>query len=451
MQRLVHWLGLDEPTLADRLMQAEGLLLARSHALTQLPELQGGGLFSATLADHQRQLFERGIEESHSKLSTIQKDQFGADDEQRLLLMRCINLEKAHYYAMLGSRQLAEPAYRELVYALNQSMEALRHGGSLHQYEEPTAGHVFSEVMLRLARRLSALEPAVEILERGRTERDYEKAWAIYQSSRRVLAELEELAEAGAVGNDGLAAVRQQVTTRQAGARDLLDATAQQFPEFVTAIQSRLAARLMINAEKQYVQQRIDAATIPSGVGERLIEQFDQSLEHLRGSEKARLKIDSAELLRAVPMFQHLTPADAQAVTEMLHQHTIPSGELIIRQDDPGDSLFLIARGVIRVSRQDEEINMGRERDLASLMAGDFFGEMALLTNEPRAATCRAVTPCALYELRATDFRQLLVALPPVKAAVERATQKRSEQMQTMNRPTQVKPAQNFAEGKNGE
>lgn len=428
MQKVVHWLGLDEPPLADRLMKAEGLLLARTHALGQLPELQGGGLFSATLADNQRRLFEGAIRESRDQLADLQSDQLGPGDEERLLLLRCLNLEKTHYYAMLGSRQLAEATYRELVHALNKSVEELRHGGPLDGYDQQGAAASFVALLLRLLRPVPLLEKMVDTLERGRTERDYEKAWAAYQSTRRVLVELDELEEAEATGSDRIHRVRERVTARQSRARDLLDATAQQFPEFVTAMQARLATRLMINAEKQYVQRRMDAATIPAGVGEQLARQFDQALEQLRGSEKSRLLIDTTELLRTVPMFQHLTPVDAQAVTKMLHQHTTPAGEVIIRQDDPGDSLFLIARGVIRVYRQDENENGGAECDLATLMAGDFFGEMALLTGEPRSASCRAVTPCALYELRSEDFGQLLSALPPVKEAVERATRERSIQ-----------------------
>ena len=458
MQRLVHWLGLDKPPLADQLMQAESLLLARTHALSQLPELQGGGLFSATLADQQRLLFERGIQDSHNTLATIQQDQTLPDDEQRLLLMRCINLEKAHYYSMLGSRQLGEPAYRELLHALNQSMESLRHGEQLDHYDQPSVNGAFSAALFTLVRRMPLLEPTVETLERGRTERDYEKAWAVYQSSRRVLAELDELAVAGAVNSSDMQVVRGQVASRQMAARDLLDATAQQFPEFVTAMQTRLAARLMINAEQQYVQQRVDAGTLSSGVGERLNEQFDQALDQLRGSEKSRLVIDAAELLRTVPMFQHLTPADADAVTEMLHPHTVPAGEVIIRQHEPGDALFLIARGVIRVCRQ-QDVDSGQEGEeaeleLATLMAGDFFGEMALLNGEPRTATCRAVTPCALYELRSVDFRRLLETLPPVKAAVQRATQDRSIQIEAVKRPLvdpTVDPVVDPDQGKNRE
>jgi CPA1 family monovalent cation:H+ antiporter len=82
---------------------------------------------------------------------------------------------------------------------------------------------------------------------------------------------------------------------------------------------------------------------------------------------------------------------------------------------------MLIARGVVRVV----STQAGVEYDLATLVAGDFFGEMALLTNQPRSATCRAVTPCALYELRRSDFNDLAASLPGVHAALEVANRDR--------------------------
>ena len=82
----------------------------------------------------------------------------------------------------------------------------------------------------------------------------------------------------------------------------------------------------------------------------------------------------------------------------------------------------MIARGVIRVSRK----SGGVENNLATLMAGDFFGEMALLHNKPRTATCKAVTPCVMYELKRDDFDKLCIKYPAIRKALEEADRTRS-------------------------
>ena len=92
-----------------------------------------------------------------------------------------------------------------------------------------------------------------------------------------------------------------------------------------------------------------------------------------------------------------------------------------MRQGTTGDSLYLVARGVIPVSR----LEGGIGRDLATLMAGDFFGEAVLLHGGRRNATCRAVTPCALYELRREDFDAAVELSPAIRQAVEEADRQR--------------------------
>ncbi len=107
---------------------------------------------------------------------------------------------------------------------------------------------------------------------------------------------------------------------------------------------------------------------------------------------------------------------------------TAGAGDAVILQDEEGESLFLIARGVVRVSREED----GLSRDLASLMAGDFFGEMALLHPEPRVATVRAVTPCALYELRREDLEETMRAYPVIRERLEETDRKRQEALRSV-------------------
>ncbi|MDP2760492.1 MAG: cyclic nucleotide-binding domain-containing protein [Sideroxyarcus sp.] len=93
----------------------------------------------------------------------------------------------------------------------------------------------------------------------------------------------------------------------------------------------------------------------------------------------------------------------------------------MVTQGGPGDALYLIARVVVRVLRTED----GEERALGTLLAGDFFGEQALLHGEPRNATCRAVTPCILYQLQRTDFDELCHRWPAIDTAVREADRAR--------------------------
>jgi CRP-like cAMP-binding protein len=83
--------------------------------------------------------------------------------------------------------------------------------------------------------------------------------------------------------------------------------------------------------------------------------------------------------------------------------------------------MYFIAHGVVRVSREAQ----GMSRDLATLMAGEFFGEVALLSHEPHTATVTAVTPCTLYKLHRDDLNVAMATQPAIRKALEEESRKR--------------------------
>eukprot|EP01039_Chlorochromonas_danica_P003661 gene3662-4007_t len=85
----------------------------------------------------------------------------------------------------------------------------------------------------------------------------------------------------------------------------------------------------------------------------------------------------------------------------------IEAGTDIIRQGEEGDKLYLVDQGSVEVFVQPKE---GEPVKVQTCSEGDTFGQLALMYNAPRAATCRAVTNCALWSLERTAFKAILVA-----------------------------------------
>jgi CRP-like cAMP-binding protein len=81
---------------------------------------------------------------------------------------------------------------------------------------------------------------------------------------------------------------------------------------------------------------------------------------------------------------------------------------VIVRQGDPGDSLFLIVDGEIGVVLSVD----GAERQVATLASGDILGELSLTTGEARSATCIAIEDAQVYEISHGLVRELLEAKP---------------------------------------
>lgn len=106
-------------------------------------------------------------------------------------------------------------------------------------------------------------------------------------------------------------------------------------------------------------------------------------------------------------LFAGLDERTLDAVTAALVERRLEGGEMLCEEGAPGDECWFIAEGSVTVSKVIDRED-GREKVLATLGVGDFFGEMALLEEAPRSANVRAAGPATVFSLHRTAFRRLL-------------------------------------------
>src|SRR6266496_327718 len=101
------------------------------------------------------------------------------------------------------------------------------------------------------------------------------------------------------------------------------------------------------------------------------------------------------------PLFRDFSVDEMVAVIQGLSLLSFARGDVILREGEPGDRLYMLTSGMVRAFRKDRA--SGRQLRVADLKEGAFFGEVSILTGGPRTATVAALTPCELLELdRAT-------------------------------------------------
>lgn len=421
MEPLVRRLGLDKPTLADRVSRSESQLNALRVASERVPELQEGGLFSARIADSLHRQLQDSMRSVQGELDELRKTELDREQERRLLLARCLAAEQAYFHNLFRKGHLSETTYRDLAANVVAQLDAVRDNVALPARTSHSQLRRRRRLLLQRAVGLFANDTA-DRLRRSSIASDYEHAWGAFQAASHILQDVEKLALAHQGPAEIVAEVRALYQGWAAEAQQELDATATQFPEFVNAMQERLAQRLITLAQAEAIAEKAEAGAVPAGIADELVRALHVEQRELRGGVVEPLQIEPEELLRTVPLLAEIPPKD---VVPLLVQRSVPAGEVIVAQGARGSSLFLIARGVVRVITVDPS---GFEHNLASLVAGDFFGEMALLTGELRNATCRAATPCALYELRRADFQKLLGRMPAVRARLEETQALRRQQ-----------------------
>ena len=119
----------------------------------------------------------------------------------------------------------------------------------------------------------------------------------------------------------------------------------------------------------------------------------------------------TADFLASVPLFRGLNRDELARFGELVRERAYPKGSVILFQDDPGDSLFILRTGRVKVVLIGED---GREVILGVLDSGAHFGELALIDDQPRSAHVIAMEDSQLLVLRREDFRRRVDANPSV-------------------------------------
>jgi len=101
------------------------------------------------------------------------------------------------------------------------------------------------------------------------------------------------------------------------------------------------------------------------------------------------------EVIAKIPFFVPLRQAEREQLAETAMVHRFSARELIIQEGDPGRSIYAILDGQVNVFSTDQG---GNERELAVLKAGQFFGEMSLVSGQPRSSSIRAIDTVVLVE-----------------------------------------------------
>jgi CRP-like cAMP-binding protein len=122
-----------------------------------------------------------------------------------------------------------------------------------------------------------------------------------------------------------------------------------------------------------------------------------------------------ATSLASIPFFSGLGSAALQRVAAGMRARRFRRGEVIFHAGDPGDALFIIVSGEVKISLPSEG---GDEAILVRLRQGDVFGELALLDGAPRSATATALGAVETVVLPRDRFRELIAEEPAVRDAL---------------------------------
>jgi CPA1 family monovalent cation:H+ antiporter len=180
---------------------------------------------------------------------------------------------------------------------------------------------------------------------------------------------------------------------------EALEALRLQYPRYARALEARMLGRTALRLEQAEYDELLAEQVIGEEVHKDLNQELSQRWRAVDRPPPLDLVMPVPDQIARVPLFASLGPQARAQIAKLLRPRLALPGEPILIKGERGDAMYFIASGAVEVKLDPAPLRLG---------SGDFFGELALLTNQPRSADVTALGYCRLLMLRARDFRQLL-------------------------------------------
>jgi CPA1 family monovalent cation:H+ antiporter len=241
----------------------------------------------------------------------------------------------------------------------------------------------------------------------------------VKQLTLRELLEFADAKVAELIGQHAGLTAKEALEGRMQAISGAIEGLDLQYPDYTKAMRTRYLERLSIGLEEAEYRGQRDQSLISDEVYEDLEEDRHRRRAGAEKRPPLDLGLKLTEMLEKVPIFAGIKGKDIVRLAQMLTPELFLPGERIIRAGDQGDRMYFIASGVVDVLVAPNPVR---------LKSGDFFGEMALLTDNPRNADVVSAGYTNMLELRRRDFETLLRTNPDMKQNIERVARAREAQ-----------------------
>ncbi len=219
------------------------------------------------------------------------------------------------------------------------------------------------------------------------------------------------------VGADLSDDIQDAIDQREEIVHAALEAFDVQFSTYAQMLRSRYIKRLALGFEGREYRAQRNQAVIGNEVYQALEDDRRVRLDAVETRPPLDLGLRLATMLQTVPILENVEEATLERIARRLVRRLVLPDEYIVRQGEKGDRMYFIVMGCVEVILPDRSI---------MLYSGDFFGEIALVTNEPRNADVRAKDICSLLSLSRRDFKSLARTDPELRRQIQKVAEERN-------------------------
>jgi CRP/FNR family transcriptional regulator len=132
------------------------------------------------------------------------------------------------------------------------------------------------------------------------------------------------------------------------------------------------------------------------------------------------------ELLKSIPYFSGLGHEELEAIRQVVFQKTAERGEVVLLEGEPGQALFFVASGAVKVFKTSPE---GKEQILNIVRPGESFNDVPIFDDGPNLASAQAMVPVVLYGVKKVELKTVLERHPQVALNIIRVLAQRVRQL----------------------
>ena len=218
------------------------------------------------------------------------------------------------------------------------------------------------------------------------------------------------------VGEDAGASLKALLDQRVAATQQALEALSLQYPDYSKELETAFLRRIALRLENSEYHTMAEEALISADVHTHLEQDIDARRRAMEARPRLDLGLNPERLVAKVPFLADEEPAMIREIAALLKPIVVVPGERVVQRGEAGDAMYFISSGAVEVGIEPDPITIG---------SGDFFGELALLTDKPRTADVAALSYCTLLALFRRDFTHLCERDEALRETIKRVAAER--------------------------
>lgn len=397
--------GLNEPTRSDLVVTNRAMISAISDVKEQINDFAGRHNIGEDITTPLNREYDARIHFLSQDMEAV--GDLDHDEWLQVVLSALTNREKEFYLELYREGFLSSHVAEVLIGHSDDLRDGVRHSGI----------EGYRRAMPRIADFPKSFLLALLIHRRFRIAYWLSNALANrFETLRSCLSAVADLEDEGVkrmralVGNSVLEDVKTLLAERRVILEQAVTALRTQYSEYALQMEERAMGQVAVRVEGQDYWQMYDDGVLSTDVHNALEKQLEVTSEKYARRPPLDLGLRPEQLISKVSLFEDLSATDRATIASILKPRLAIPNEYVVRKGEIGDSMYLISSGSLNVLVGDQVFTLGN---------GDFFGEMALVLDQPRNADVVSNSFCDLLCLRKKDFTRLLQENAAIREHVE--------------------------------